>query len=479
MCALERSEKGMDYFMEENLKERLFKPTKTGWERADEREREAIFNLSKKYMDCLNVAKTEREFIKQARKMADENGYRDIIEFESLKPGDKVYFVNRDKSMYLAIIGEKPIEDGLHIIGSHVDSPRLDLKPNPLYEDTGLAYFKTHYYGGIKKYQWTTIPLSMHGVIVKTNGEKVEINIGEDENDPIFTITDLLPHLAQEQMEKKLKNGVEGENLNLLIGSIPYKDEKVSEKVKLNILNILNQKYGITEIDFTSSEIELVPAFKARSLGFDGSMVAAYGQDDKVCAYTSLHAMMELENVKNTAVCILSDKEEIGSMGNTGMESHMFDFFISEILNKLGVNKPNLLDRVFCFSKMLSSDVDAGFDPLYASVSDKYNAGFIGKGISLNKYTGSRGKSEASDANAEYVAWVRNVLEKNGIDYQVAELGKVDIGGGGTIAYIIANKGADVIDCGVPVLSMHAPYEVTSKYDVYSAYKTYKAFWQE
>ncbi len=465
--------------MEENLKEKLFKPTKAGWERADEREREAIFNLSKKYMNFLNVAKTEREFIKQARKMADENGYRDIIEFETLKPGDKVYFVNRDKSMYLAIIGEKPIEDGLHIIGSHVDSPRLDLKPNPLYEDTGLAYFKTHYYGGIKKYQWTTIPLSMHGVIVKTNGEKVEVNIGEEENDPIFTITDLLPHLAQDQMEKKLKNGVEGENLNLLIGSIPYKDDKVSEKVKLNILNILNQKYGITEIDFTSSEIELVPAFRARSLGFDGSMVAAYGQDDKVCAYTSLHAMMELENVKNTAVCILSDKEEIGSMGNTGMESHMFDFFISEILNKLGVNRPNLLDRVFCFSKMLSSDVDAGFDPLYASVSDKYNSGFIGKGISLNKYTGSRGKSGASDANAEYVAWVRNVLEKNGIDYQVVELGKVDVGGGGTIAYILANKGADVIDCGVPVLSMHAPYEVTSKYDVYSAYKTYKAFWQE
>ncbi len=465
--------------MEENLKEKLFKPTKAGWERADEREREAIFNLSKKYMNFLNVAKTEREFIKQARKMADENGYRDIIEFETLKPGDKVYFVNRDKSMYLAIIGEKSIEDGLHIIGSHVDSPRLDLKPNPLYEDTGLAYFKTHYYGGIKKYQWTTIPLSMHGVIVKTNGEKVEVNIGEDENDPIFTITDLLPHLAQDQMEKKLKNGVEGENLNLLIGSIPYKDDKVSEKVKLNILNILNQKYGITEIDFTSSEIELVPAFRARSLGFDGSMVAAYGQDDKVCAYTSLHAMMELENVKNTAVCILSDKEEIGSMGNTGMESHMFDFFISEILNKLGVNRPNLLDRVFCFSKMLSSDVDAGFDPLYASVSDKYNSGFIGKGISLNKYTGSRGKSGASDANAEYVAWVRNVLEKNGIDYQVVELGKVDVGGGGTIAYILANKGADVIDCGVPVLSMHAPYEVTSKYDVYSAYKTYKAFWQE
>lgn len=465
--------------MGEELKQKLFNQKKDGWEKLDPNQKEEIFNLSQKYMDFLNVAKTEREFIKKARKMADENGYKDIMEFDSLKPGDKIYFVNREKSMYLAIIGENSIEEGLHIIGSHVDSPRLDLKPNPLYEDTGLAYFKTHYYGGIKKYQWTTIPLSMHGVIVKANGEKIEINIGEDENDPIFTITDLLPHLAQEQMEKKLKNGVEGENLNLLIGSIPYDDEKVSEKVKLNILNILNQKYGITEVDLTSSEIELVPAFRARSLGFDGSMVAAYGQDDKVCAYTSLQAMMELKNVKNTAVCILSDKEEIGSMGNTGMESHMFDFFISEILNKLGVNRPNLLDKVFCFSKMLSSDVDAGYDPIYASVSDKNNAGFLGKGISLNKYTGARGKSGASDANAEYVAWIRNMLEKNDIKYQLAELGKVDIGGGGTIAYILANKGVDVIDCGVPVLSMHAPYEVTSKYDVYSAYKTYKAFWNE
>ena len=465
--------------MEEELKEKLFNKKDNGWETLDSNQKEEVFDLSKKYMDFLNVAKTEREFIKHARKLANENGYKDIIEFDTLKPGDKIYFVNREKSMYLAIIGEKSIEEGLHIIGSHVDSPRLDLKPNPLYEDTGLAYFKTHYYGGIKKYQWTTIPLSIHGVIVKANGEKIEVNIGEDEEDPIFTITDLLPHLAQEQMEKKLKNGVDGEDLNLLIGSIPYSSSKISEKVKLNILNILNQKYGITEADLTSSEIELVPAFKARSLGFDGSMVAAYGQDDKVCAYTSLHAMMELENVKNTAVCILSDKEEIGSMGNTGMESHMFDFFISEILNKLGVNRPNLLDKVFCFSKMLSSDVDAGFDPIYASVSDKHNAGFLGKGISLNKYTGARGKSGASDANAEYVAWVRNILERNNIKYQIAELGKVDIGGGGTIAYIIANKGADVIDCGVPVLSMHAPYEVTSKYDIYSAYKTYKAFWEE
>ena len=465
--------------MEENLKEKLFNKKEDGWKTLNNEEKKATFDLSKRYMDFLNISKTEREFIKNARKIADENGYRDIIEFESLKPGDKIYFINREKSMYLAVIGEEPIENGLHIIGSHVDSPRLDLKPNPLYEDTGLAYFKTHYYGGIKKYQWTTIPLSMHGVIVKANGEKVEINIGEDDNDPIFTITDLLPHLAQEQMDKKLKNGINGEDLNLLIGSIPYEEKECSQQVKLNILNILNQKYGITEADFTSSEIELVPQFKARSLGFDESMIAAYGQDDKVCAFTSFAAMMKLENVKNTAVCILSDKEEIGSMGNTGMESHMFDFFISEILNKLGVNRPNLLDRVFCFSKMLSSDVDAGFDPIYSSVSDKHNAGFIGKGISLNKYTGARGKSGASDANAEYVAWVRNVLEKNNIRYQIAELGKVDIGGGGTIAYILANKGADVIDCGVPVLSMHAPYEVTSKFDIYSAYKTYKAFWTE
>lgn len=457
----------------------LFMKKENGWKTIDTRKKEAIFNFSKDYMKFLNKAKTEREFIAEATKMAKDNGYKDIAEFKELKPGDKIYFVNREKSMYLAIIGTENIEKGLHIIGSHVDSPRLDLKPNPLYEDSELAYFKTHYYGGIKKYQWTTIPLSIHGVIVKPNGEKVIVNIGEDEEDPIFTITDLLPHLAQEQMEKKLKNGIDGEDLNLLIGSIPYDDEECKEKVKLNVLNILNQKYGIVEADLQSAELEIIPAFKARSLGFDSGLVAAYGQDDKVCAYTSLAAMMTLENIKNTAVCILSDKEEIGSMGNTGMESHMFDYFISEMLNKLGVNRPNLLDKVFCFSKMLSSDVDAGFDPIYASVSDKLNAGFVGKGISLNKYTGARGKSGASDANAEYVAWVRNVLEKNDIRYQIAELGKVDIGGGGTIAYILANKGTDVIDCGVPVLSMHAPYEVTSKFDIYSAFETYKAFWNE
>ncbi|MCI8699779.1 MAG: aminopeptidase [Clostridia bacterium] len=465
--------------MEEKLSDRLFNKKENGWEKIDTREKEAIFTFSNGYINFLNKSKTEREAIKSAKKIAEENGFRDIATYESLKAGDKVYFINRDKSMYLAIIGENKIEEGMHIIGSHVDSPRLDLKPNPLYEDSGFAYFKTHYYGGIKKYQWTTIPLSIHGVIVKANGEKIEVNIGEDDNDPIFTITDLLPHLAMDQMEKKLKNGISGEDLNLLIGSIPYNEEKETEKIKLNIMNILNQKYGMTEKDFLSSEIELVPAFKARSLGFDESMVASYGQDDRVCAYTSLIAMMHLENVKNTAVCILSDKEEIGSMGNTGMESHMFDYFISELLNKTGENRPNLLDKVFCYSKMLSSDVDAGYDPIYASVSEKNNSAFLGRGVGLNKYTGARGKSGASDANAEYVAWIRNLLEKNDIRYQISELGKVDIGGGGTIAYILADKGVDVIDCGVPVLSMHAPYEVTSKYDIYSAFKTYKAFWNE
>ena len=464
--------------MDENLKDKLFMKKENGWKNLETREKEAIFTFCNGYINFLNHAKTEREAIVTAKKIAESNGFRDIGAFNELNPGDKVYFINRDKSMYLAVIGTEKMENGIHIIGSHVDSPRLDLKPNPLYEEGGFAYFKTHYYGGIKKYQWTTIPLSIHGVMVKANGEKVYLNIGEDENDPIFTITDLLPHLAQDQMEKKLRNAIDGENLNLLIGSIPADGEKETEAVKLNIMSILNQKYGITEADFVSSEIELVPSFKARSLGFDSSMIASYGQDDRVCAYTSLMAMMELSNVKHTAVCILSDKEEIGSMGNTGMESHMFDYFVSELLNKTGENRPNLLDKVFCFSKMLSSDVDAGFDPLYASVSDSHNAGFLGKGISLNKYTGARGKSGASDANAEYVAWVRNMLEEKEIKYQVCELGKVDIGGGGTIAYILANKGVDVIDCGVPVLSMHAPYEVTSKYDVYSAFRTYRAFWE-
>ena len=465
--------------MNENQRKELLNEKKSGWLETDDEKFGKIFELCNGYMEFLNRSKIEREFAANAKKLAEENGFKDVNTVEKLNPGDKVYFVNREKSVYLAVIGEQKLEKGLHIVGAHIDSPRLDLKPNPLYEDVELAYFNTHYYGGIKKYQWTTIPLSIHGVMIKSNGEKIIINIGEDENDPIFTITDLLPHLAKDQEAKRLREAIEGENLDLLVGSIPILDDESKQKVKLNILKILNEKYGITEKDFVSSELELVPAFKARSLGFDYGMVAAYGQDDKVCSYTALKALMEIERPQKTSICILSDKEEIGSMGNTGMESHVFDYFVSELLNKTGENRVNLLDKVFCYSKMLSSDVDAGFDPLYASVSDRDNSGYLSKGITLNKYTGARGKSGASDANAEYVAWVRNLLETNNIKYQVSELGKVDVGGGGTIAYILANKGVDVIDCGVPVLSMHAPYEVTSKFDIYEAYRAYKAFWNK
>ena len=461
----------------EELKEKLMRNKKTGWVGLQEEEKNKIFSYCEQYMQFMNNSKTEREVVKNAKTLAEQKGFQDISTKQTLQPGDRIYWDNRGKSIYLAIIGKEAIENGVKIVGAHADSPRLDLKPNPLYEEEGLAYFKTHYYGGIKKYQWTTIPLAMHGVIVKTNGEKIEINIGEQEEDPIFTITDLLPHLAAEQMERKLKEGIKGEDLNLLIGSIPY-EENVAEAVKLNILAMLHEKYGITEVDFTSSEIELVPAFRAKSAGLDKSMVAAYGQDDKVCAYTALTALLEQDIPNKTAVCILSDKEEIGSMGNTGMESHVFDTFLSEILNKLGVNTPNLLEKVFCNSQMLSADVDAAYDPIYASVYEKNNSGYLGRGIGLNKYTGARGKSGASDANAEFVAQIRHIFEEANIKYEVAELGRVDVGGGGTIAYILANKGVDVIDCGVPVLSMHAPYEVTSKFDIYEAYKAYYAFWR-
>ena len=467
----------MDKNEAEELKKKLFNQKENGWKEKSEQEKQAIFDYANGYINYMNRSKTEREIIENSEQIAREHGFKSIYEYESLNAGDRVYYNNRGKSMYLAVIGNQNIEDGINIVGAHADSPRLDLKPNPLYEDSGFAYLKTHYYGGIKKYQWTAIPLSIHGVIVKTNGEKINVKIGEDEQDPIFTITDLLPHLAQEQMKKKLAEAIDGEDLNLLIGSIPFEAD-VSEKVKLNILNILNLKYGITEKDLLSSELELVPAMPCRSMGFDGSMVAGYGQDDKICVYTSLTALMNIQNPNKTAVCIISDKEEIGSMGNTGMESHVFDTFISEILNKLGVNRPNLLDKVFCNSKMLSADVDAGLDPIYASVSEKNNSSYLGRGVGLNKYTGARGKSGASDANAEFVAEIRKIFEENNVRYQIAELGKVDVGGGGTIAYILANKGIDVIDCGVPVLSMHSPYEVTSKFDLFEAYRAYEAFWR-
>lgn len=446
-----------------------------GWLNIDNDLKDKIFNFCNDYIDFLNTCKTERETSRYIINKLENSGFKSIDSIDSLNNGDKVYLLNRDKSVYAAIIGSKKITDGLNIVGAHIDSPRLDLKPNPLYEDAKLALFKTHYYGGIKKYQWTTIPLSIHGVVVKPNGEKINITIGEDEYDPIFTITDILPHLAQEQYEKKIGKAIEGEDLNILIGSIPNSDESVKE----NIMNIINEKYGINEIDFYSSELEVVPAFKAKSLGFDKSMVAAYGQDDRVCAYSCLQALLNAKENNKTMVAIFSDKEEIGSVGNTGMSSEMFDLFISEILNKKNENVPGAINKTYCNSMMLSADVGAGVDPNYQNASEKNNASFIGYGVELNKYTGSRGKSGASDANAEFVAKVRNIFETNNIKYQVSELGKVDLGGGGTIAYILANKGMDVIDCGVPVISMHSPYEVTSKYDIYSAYEAYKAFFEE
>lgn len=461
----------------QKLKDKLFMNDKNGWEELSEAEKKVILKFSDGYIDFLNTSKTERECVKTAKEIAEKNGFKPLEKVKKLKAGDKVYSINRNKNIILAVIGTEPMEKGLNVVGSHIDSPRLDLKPNPLYEDSGFAYFKTHYYGGIKKYQWVTIPLAIHGVIALKDGSTVEVKIGDEADDVTFVITDLLPHMARRQMEKKLSEGIEGEDLNVLLGSMPYDDEKVSEKVKLNILKILNDKYGIVEKDFISAELEIIPAFNAKSLGFDRSMVAGYGQDDRVCAYTSLMAMLDVELPKKTAICILVDKEEIGSVGNTGMEARAFETFVGELLALTGEDKtPNIIGRMFANSKMLSADVDGAFDPIYASVAERRNASFFGMGVGLNKYTGARGKSGANDANAEFVAELRKLFDDNKVRFQISELGKVDEGGGGTIAYILANKGFDVIDCGTPVLSMHSPYEVTSKFDVYMSYKAYKVF---
>ena len=445
-----------------------------GWLELDDLEKEKLFSFNDSYLEFLNNVKTEREANKYIIRELTNNGFVNVNNLDKLNVGDKVYYDNRGKSVFAAVIGKNNLEEGINLIGAHIDSPRLDLKPNPLYQDSKLALLKTHYYGGIKKYQWTTIPLALHGVIVKKNLEKLVINIGEDDNDPIFTITDLLPHLAVKQEDKKLGDAIEGEGLNLLVGSIPKDDSE--ESIKENILSLLNEKYGLIEADFVSAELEVVPAFKAKSLGFDRSMVASYGQDDRVCAYTSLKAIIDAKPSSYTQVAIFVDKEEIGSVGNTGMYSDVFDMFMNELLSKSGEYNFTSLNKLYCNSRMLSADVGAGVDPNYQDVSEKNNASYIGYGVELNKYTGSRGKGGASDANAEFVSFVRSIFEENNVKYQVSELGKVDIGGGGTIAYILANKGIDVIDCGVPVISMHSPYEVTSKYDVYSAYCCYKAF---
>ena len=450
---------------------------KKTWKGVDEALMRDIQEFSKGYMSFLDKAKTEREAVKEVVRLAELHGFSDIDSFDKLKPGDRVYGVNHKKSVYLAVIGEDAIIDGFNAVGAHIDAPRLDLKQNPLYEDSDIALLKTHYYGGIKKYQWTAIPLALHGVVALTDGSVQEICIGEDVDDPIFLVTDLLPHLAAQQNAKKLTEGVPAENLNIVFGSLPD-PEAESESVKSNILELLEKKYGMKETDFRSAEIEAVPAGKARSLGLDNSMVAAYGQDDRVCSYPSLMALFDVQSPKRTAVCILSDKEEIGSVGNTGMESQNFELFLMNLLEKTGIISPYAVQRTLSASLALSADVTAAYDPTYGDVMEKNNAAYMGRGISIKKYTGSRGKSGASDANAEFVAYVRGIFENAGVSYQSSEMGKVDEGGGGTIAYILANRGMQVLDCGVPVHSMHSPCESASKYDIYMAFKAYGAFLQ-
>ena len=455
---------------------------KNVWTNYGKKELAELEKLNKNYRHFLDHGKTERECVKAAVRQAKKEGFKDLKEVirsgEKLQAGDRVYDVFMEKAIALFVIGSKDMEKGMNILGAHIDSPRLDLKQNPLYEDTELAYLDTHYYGGIKKYQWVTIPLALHGVVAKKDGSVVEINIGEEEDDPVFCISDLLIHLSGEQMEKNGAKVVEGEALNLLIGNMPLKDEE-KDAVKKNVLNLLKEKYDIEEEDFLSAELEVVPAGKARECGLDRSMILAYGQDDRVCAYTSLEAILDTRKVKRTACCILVDKEEIGSVGATGMQSRFFENTVAELLNCMGEYSDLALRRTLANSKMLSSDVSAAYDPEYASVFEKKNAAYFAKGIVFNKYTGSRGKSGSNDANAEYMAELRKILEKHNVAFQTAELGKVDIGGGGTIAYILALYGMQVIDCGVAVMSMHAPWEIVSKADVYEAKKCYMAFLAE
>ncbi|HHT38199.1 MAG TPA: aminopeptidase [Mollicutes bacterium] len=436
-----------------------------------------INELSQKYIKFLNNSKTEREIITNVKDMAEKNGFKELSTFQQLKAGDKVYYVNKEKNIFLAVIGDQDLNDGLNIIVTHSDSPRLDLKPNPLYEHDGLAYFKTHYYGSIKKYQWTTIPLAIHGVIAKTTGEKINIVVGDQEGDPVMVITDLLPHLADEQMEGKMKDGITGEALNLLVGNIPLKGQK-KDGIKSNVLNILKEKYNISEIDFTSSEIEVVPALKCREVGLDKSMIGGYGQDDRSLVFVAAEAIMKIKEVKRTAVYIITDKEEIGSLGNTSINSKIFDLFISDVYHKLKGDQGLLLNNFFCNSRLINADVDIAMDPIYEFLFEKNNAFFLGKGITINKYSGYNGKDNCSDANPEYIAFIRKILEENNIRYQIGEGGKIDAGGGATNSFVFANKGVEAIDCGIPILSMHSPYEVVSKYDIYMAYKAFEVFFE-
>ena len=449
------------------------------WKKYDEQSMKKVFEFSEGYKKFISDCKTERECVDEAVRMAKSHGYKDLEEVirnqEILQPGDKVYANNMGKTIVLFHIGKQPLEMGMNILGAHIDSPRLDIKQNPLYEECELALLDTHYYGGIKKYQWVTLPLALHGVFVKKDGSIVNINIGEDENDPVVGISDLLVHLSADQMQKKASVVIEGEDLNVTVGSIPVKGEE-KEAVKKNILALLQEKYGVEEDDFISAEIEVVPDGKAREYGLDRSMIIGYGHDDRVCSYTSLMALLEMEECEKTSVCLLVDKEEIGSVGATGMQSLFFENTVAEVMDRCQDYSELKLRRALKNSKMLSSDVSAGFDPNYPSAFEKKNTAFLGYGIVFNKYTGSRGKGGCNDANAEYMAELRNIMEKEKVAYQTAELGKVDQGGGGTIAYILAQYDMQVIDCGVALHNMHAPWEIASKVDIYEATRGYVAF---
>lgn len=459
--------------------------SKNVWNSYKSSDLQELEEVNEKYKSCLDAGKTERECIGLAVDMTKEKGFKDLKEVvaakKALEPGDKIYAVCMDKSIVLFRIGNEPLENGMNILGAHIDSPRIDVKQNPLYENEEFAYLDTHYYGGIKKYQWVAIPLALHGVVVKKDGTVVRINIGEKDDDSLFVITDLLVHLAAEQMEKKAKAVVEGEKLDLLFASRPIEqdetlDKKEKKAVKENVLSILKKHYDIDEEDFVSAELEIVPAGRARDLGIDRSMILAYGQDDRVCAFTSLFAMLDVEEVKRTACCILVDKEEIGSVGATGMHSRFFENVVAELVALTGGESELRVRRALQNSKMLSSDVSAAFDPMFADSFEKRSTAFFSKGLVFNKFTGSRGKNGSNDANAEYLAQIRRVMDAKNVAYQFAELGKVDAGGGGTIAYIMANYGMEVIDSGVAVLNMHAPWEAASKADIYEAYKGYKVF---
>lgn len=448
---------------------------KLAWEKYNDEQINDIMTFNEGYKNYITKGKTERLCVSETVKLAMAHGYKELNEVDILKPGDKVYVTNMKKNIALFVIGKKPLEDGMRILGAHIDSPRMDLKQNPLYESEGFAMLDTHYYGGVKKYQWVTIPLSMVGVVVKKDGTVINVNIGEDENDPVVGISDLLVHLSADQLKKDGAKVIEGEDLDVTFGSIPLKDHE-KDAVKANVLTILKDKYDFDEEDFLSAEIEIVPSGKARDYGIDRSMVAGYGHDDRVCAYTSLMAILDMEMPDYTSCCILVDKEEIGSVGATGAQSLFFENTVSELLLKQGTDSFVKTRKAMANSKMLSSDVSAGVDPLYLSVNDKKNAAYLGKGIVINKYTGARGKSGSNDANPEYMAEIRKILDDDNIYYQTAELGKVDQGGGGTIAYILGNYNMNVIDAGVAVLNMHAPMEIVSKVDVYEAYLAYRTF---